>query len=252
MIVQADGGARGNPGWSGCGALVLDGKTRELLLFGAEQTGMTTNNVAEYRALALGLVLAERQAATHVAVQMDSRLVVEQMSGRWAVRDEVLSELHEVCQALAGRFEVVTYEWIPREMNTEADWLANAAMDGRPITAPPSAAGPMTSRSVAPTMAKRKKLVRRKQARLPSTTQRVASIEATAALASRLKMDGDVADVCARLVNEAPDELAVIWENVPGAKWLTDTVSSAPLSWRYGGSVQSVEGVPGATLLVAL
>lgn len=92
--------------------------------------GITTNNVAEYRGLIAGLEEARRLGADQVEVRMDSKLVVEQMSGRWKVKHPGLAELHQQARALASTFGFVRFSWIPREQNKHADRLANQAMDG--------------------------------------------------------------------------------------------------------------------------
>ncbi|WP_329458124.1 bifunctional RNase H/acid phosphatase [Streptomyces sp. NBC_01497] len=127
--VEADGGSRGNPGPAGYGAVVLDPVSGETLAEVAEYLGVATNNVAEYR----GLIAALRAAHAldpdaEIRVRMDSRLVVEQMSGRWQIKN---AELRALAEEAAGVFprERVAYEWIPRERNRHADRLANEAMD---------------------------------------------------------------------------------------------------------------------------
>jgi broad specificity phosphatase PhoE/ribonuclease HI len=92
--------------------------------------GVTTNNVAEYRGLIAGLEEARRLGAAEVWVRMDSKLVVEQMSGRWKVKHPGMAELHQQARALASTFSSVSFAWIPREQNKHADRLANEAMDG--------------------------------------------------------------------------------------------------------------------------
>jgi broad specificity phosphatase PhoE/ribonuclease HI len=94
-----------------------------------QSIGRATNNVAEYRGLIAGLEEAANVGATEVAVSMDSKLVVEQMAGRWRVKHPDLVPLHQQARALAQRFDRVTYEWIPRARNAHADRLANEAMD---------------------------------------------------------------------------------------------------------------------------
>ncbi|MFD8209020.1 bifunctional RNase H/acid phosphatase [Streptomyces sp. NPDC059695] len=136
VVVEADGGSRGNPGPAGYGAVVLDPATGETLAEAAEYIGVATNNVAEYKGLVAGLKAARElfpDAAVHV--RMDSKLVVEQMSGRWKIKHPDMKPL----AAEAGRVfppGQVRYEWIPRERNKHADRLANEAMDagkqGRP------------------------------------------------------------------------------------------------------------------------
>ncbi|MFF8030641.1 MULTISPECIES: bifunctional RNase H/acid phosphatase [unclassified Streptomyces] len=129
FIVEADGGSRGNPGPAGYGAVVSDAATGETLAEAAEYLGVATNNVAEYRGLLAGLRAAREldpQAAVHV--RMDSKLVIEQMTGRWKIKHPAMKPLAaEAARVFApGR---VTYEWIPRERNKHADRLANEAMD---------------------------------------------------------------------------------------------------------------------------
>ena len=129
VIVEADGGARGNPGPAGYGAVVFDASTRALLAERSEAIGIATNNVAEYRGLIAGLTAAKELGARRVAVRMDSKLVVEQMRGRWQVKNEGLRPLAREAAALRQAFDEVTFEWIPREQNKHADRLANEAMD---------------------------------------------------------------------------------------------------------------------------
>ncbi|MGW0991849.1 bifunctional RNase H/acid phosphatase [Streptomyces sp. NPDC002520] len=129
FIVEADGGSRGNPGPAGYGAAVSDAATGETLVEAAEFIGIATNNVAEYRGLLAGLRAAlALDPAARVHVRMDSKLVIEQMSGRWKIKHPDMKPL----AAEAGRVFPpgrVTYEWIPRERNKHADRLANEAMD---------------------------------------------------------------------------------------------------------------------------
>ncbi|MFD6170504.1 bifunctional RNase H/acid phosphatase [Streptomyces coeruleorubidus] len=129
FIVEADGGSRGNPGPAGYGAVVSDAATGETLREAAEYIGVATNNVAEYRGLLAGLRAAhELDPGATVHVRMDSKLVVEQMSGRWKIKHPGMKPLAADAARVfpPGR---VTYEWIPRERNKHADRLANEAMD---------------------------------------------------------------------------------------------------------------------------
>ncbi|MFF5517737.1 bifunctional RNase H/acid phosphatase [Streptomyces coeruleorubidus] len=129
FIVEADGGSRGNPGPAGYGAVVSDAATGETLREAAEYIGVATNNVAEYRGLLAGLRAAhELDPSATVHVRMDSKLVVEQMSGRWKIKHPDMKPLAADAARIfpPGR---VTYEWIPRERNKHADRLANEAMD---------------------------------------------------------------------------------------------------------------------------
>ncbi|WP_447005798.1 bifunctional RNase H/acid phosphatase [Saccharothrix isguenensis] len=128
VVVEADGGSRGNPGPAGYGAVVLD-ESGAVLAERSEGIGVATNNVAEYRGLIAGLRVAAEVGATVVDVRMDSKLVVEQMSGRWKVKHPSMQPLVAQARELARAFERVDYEWIPRERNQRADRLANQAMD---------------------------------------------------------------------------------------------------------------------------
>jgi probable phosphoglycerate mutase len=127
--VEADGGSRGNPGPAGYGAVVRSLPSSEILLERYGALGVTTNNVAEYTGLIEGLKAALELDAAEVEVRMDSKLVVEQMSGRWQIKNPGLRPLAAEAAALVSRFERVTFEWIPRERNKAADALANHAMD---------------------------------------------------------------------------------------------------------------------------
>ena len=138
VVVEADGGSRGNPGPAGFGCVVFSADRTTVLAEHKHFIGQTTNNVAEYRGLIAGLEEARRLGANEVAVSMDSKLVVEQMSGRWKVKHPGLAELHQQARALASTFDGVTFGWIPRERNAHADRLANEAMDAAGL----DAAGP--------------------------------------------------------------------------------------------------------------
>ncbi|AIJ21149.1 bifunctional RNase H/acid phosphatase [Amycolatopsis methanolica] len=129
MVVEADGGSRGNPGPAGYGAVVRDAATGAVLAERQEGLGVATNNFAEYSGLIAGLRAAAEAGATEVDVRMDSKLVVEQMSGRWKIKHEALKPLAEQARQLAAGFAAVRYEWIPRAENAHADRLANEAMD---------------------------------------------------------------------------------------------------------------------------
>ncbi|MBP8535514.1 bifunctional RNase H/acid phosphatase [Streptomyces sp. MK37H] len=129
FIVEADGGSRGNPGPAGYGALVRDAETGETLAEVAEYLGTATNNVAEYKGLIAGLRAAHAlDPAAEVRVRMDSKLVIEQMSGRWKIKHPDMRPLAAEAKGIVPPGQV-TYEWIPRENNKHADRLANEAMD---------------------------------------------------------------------------------------------------------------------------
>src|SRR6516162_9475406 len=130
LLIEADGGSRGNPGTAGYGAVVRDAVTGEVLGERSEAIGRATNNVAEYSGLLAGLRAAGRLAPGAAAeVRMDSRLVVEQMSGRWRIKHPDLQALAAEARLAARALGRVTYTWVPRERNTHADRLANQAMD---------------------------------------------------------------------------------------------------------------------------
>ncbi|OBA76100.1 bifunctional RNase H/acid phosphatase [Mycolicibacterium mucogenicum] len=141
VLVEADGGSRGNPGPAGYGAVVFSADRAEVLAESSASIGVATNNVAEYRGLIAGLEAAAALDADDVAVSMDSKLVVEQMSGRWQVKHPDLIPLNREAVALARRFGRVSYTWIPRAQNSHADRLANEAMDAAaaPAVAPTAA-----------------------------------------------------------------------------------------------------------------
>ena len=129
LIVEADGGSRGNPGPAGYGAVVRDAADGQVLAETAEFLGTATNNVAEYRGLIAGLRAAHAlDPEATVRVRMDSKLVVEQMSGRWKIKHPAMRPLAREAAAVFPP-GAVTYEWVPRERNKHADRLANEAMD---------------------------------------------------------------------------------------------------------------------------
>jgi probable phosphoglycerate mutase len=129
LIVEADGGSRGNPGIAAGGAVVLDGQTGELLAEVGVYVGHATNNVAEYNGMLAGLQRAfEIDSEASIHVRMDSKLVVEQMSGRWKIKHPDMAVLASQARALIGTRNV-TFEWIPREKNALADAAANKSMD---------------------------------------------------------------------------------------------------------------------------
>ncbi len=134
FTIHADGGARGNPGPAGAGAIIRDE-------FGVSVTsvskflGHQTNNFAEYEAVILAfealveLVPLIEHDATKVAVKLDSELVVKQMNGLYKVRNPVLREQKARLAQVASAFGTVSFTHVPREENSDADALANAAMD---------------------------------------------------------------------------------------------------------------------------
>ena len=133
LIVEADGGSRGNPGPAGYGALVQDAETGQTLMSEGLPIGEATNNVAEYRGLIAGLEMArEVDPDAAVEVRMDSKLVIEQMAGRWKIKHPAMRPL--AMRAAALRPAEVTWTWVPRESNRRADALVNLALDGAPVS----------------------------------------------------------------------------------------------------------------------
>ena len=129
VVIEADGGSRGNPGPAAYGALLKDADTGEVIAEEGTTIGIASNNVAEYSGLIAGLRLAEVFApGAVVEARMDSKLVVEQMSGRWQVKHPAMKPLAAEARGLAPRG--TTYTWVPRAQNAHADRLANEALDG--------------------------------------------------------------------------------------------------------------------------
>ncbi|GAB3866130.1 bifunctional RNase H/acid phosphatase [Nocardioides maradonensis] len=129
VVVEADGGSRGNPGPAAYGAVLRDAETGAVIAEDGTTIGVATNNVAEYSGLIAGLRLAAELApGASVEVRMDSKLVVEQMSGRWQVKHASMKPL--VAEATALAPAGTTYTWVPRAENAHADRLANEALDG--------------------------------------------------------------------------------------------------------------------------
>lgn len=129
VIVEADGGSRGNPGPAGFGAVVRDAESGKVLRQVAAGIGTASNNVAEYRGLIAGLQAAIDLGAHEVEVRMDSLLVVNQMKGEWKVKHEAMRPLATQAAALVRQLPRVRFTHVRREMNTHADRLANQAMD---------------------------------------------------------------------------------------------------------------------------
>jgi len=129
LIVEADGGSRGNPGPAAFGSLVRDALTGQILVEIGESVGIATNNVAEYGGAIAGLqAAAEIDADACVEVRLDSKLIVEQMSGRWQIKHPDMRDLAKVARAVipAGQ---VTYTWVPRDQNRAADAIVNEVLD---------------------------------------------------------------------------------------------------------------------------
>ncbi len=135
VVIEADGGSRGNPGEAAYGAVLMDAGSGEVIAERAECIGVATNNVAEYRGLIAGLELYQEHApGADLEVRMDSKLVTEQMSGNWKIKHPDMKPLAAAAARLAP--PGTTYTWIPREQNTHADRILNEALDtgaGRPV-----------------------------------------------------------------------------------------------------------------------
>lgn len=129
VSMYCDGGSRGNPGVAGSGSVVYDASGETLGEIAYVVGKKSTNNVAEYYGLVRGLEACREVGATHVDVFMDSKLVVEQMTGRWKIKHPDMQKLARQARDLAGQFEKVTYTWVPRAKNKKADELSNVAMD---------------------------------------------------------------------------------------------------------------------------
>ena len=128
LIIEADGGSRGNPGPAAYGTVVREGSTGRLLAERADYLGITTNNVAEYTGLLTGLLLCATLGDVRVDVRLDSKLVVEQMTGRWKIKHENMRGLAMQARAAINP-AFVRYQWIPREQNRDADRLVNESLD---------------------------------------------------------------------------------------------------------------------------
>lgn len=124
----ADGGSRGNPGPSASGFAVLDMNDKVLLEQGV-YLGVTTNNMAEYTALKLGLEAARKMGVHEVEVYMDSMLVVNQMKGIFKIKNRDLWAVHDAIKQMLPAFRKVTFDHVPREFNKIADAMVNHAMD---------------------------------------------------------------------------------------------------------------------------
>ena len=153
VIVEADGGSRGNPGPAAYGAVLRDADTGQVLATKAETLGIATNNVAEYSGLIAGITLANEFAPdAELEVRMDSKLVIEQMAGRWKIKHVDMKPLALTAQReLAGR--PVVWTWIPRAENKAADTLVNAALDGKDTVPRKREVPPISAVSASPALA---------------------------------------------------------------------------------------------------
>ena len=131
LVVYTDGGARGNPGPAAIGAVVFDPSTEPPAVVAtvSECIGVTTNNVAEYRAVIEGLKAARSLGPRRVVLRADSQLVIRQLEGRYRVKQAHLRPLYEEARALLDGFPEIELTHVRREENVDADALVNAALD---------------------------------------------------------------------------------------------------------------------------
>lgn len=132
LVVNVDGGARGNPGPAAIGAVVQDAGG-EVLEERGERIGTATNNVAEYRALLLGIERARELGANEVELVGDSELIVRQVKGEYKVKDAALRELHGEVRRALRPFASWSIRHVRREHNAEADRLVNQVLDGAEV-----------------------------------------------------------------------------------------------------------------------
>jgi ribonuclease HI len=129
LVVHVDGGSRGNPG-PAAAASVVSTVAGEVLDESSELLGTVTNNVAEYRALLLGLARARALGATEVEVVGDSELIAKQVRGLYKVKHAAMRPLHQEAVSVLGEFDAWKIRTVPRAQNAHADALVNAALDG--------------------------------------------------------------------------------------------------------------------------
>jgi ribonuclease HI len=129
LTVHVDGGARGNPGPAAVGAVIRD-ESGEILLEAGEKIGIATNNVAEYKALLLGIARAKELGAERLELIGDSELIVKQVRGEYRVKDQGLKPLHAEVRAALEPLEEWSIKHVRREHNVDADRLVNATLDG--------------------------------------------------------------------------------------------------------------------------
>ena len=134
IFVYADGASRGNPGPASYGVSIVSDNGEIVAEFG-EALGVRTNNYAEYQGVIAALRYLSDTHHRDITIRMDSKLVIEQLSGRWKVKSDDMRELVSEASRLLGPFKA-TLEWIPREQNSRADELANMALDGKGVDLP--------------------------------------------------------------------------------------------------------------------
>jgi ribonuclease HI len=127
LIINTDGLSKGNPGTAAIGATIKDQRGKTLATI-SQCIGVTTNNVAEYKALIAALRKAKEMGGKQVEIRSDSELMVRQLIGRYKIKSEGLKPLYLEAGELLGQFENTAIKHIPRELNAEADALANASL----------------------------------------------------------------------------------------------------------------------------
>lgn len=173
LVVTADGGSRGNPGPAAYGAVVRDADTDEVLVERAEAIGVASNNVAEYRGVIAGLEEAHRiDPEARIDVRLDSKLIVEQMTGRWKIKHPDMRAL-----ALQARdihdMATISWTWVPRAENAHADRLLNDVLDGKPVgAAAPAAPDPRRRPLMGPPVGDPTTLFLLRHGETPLTVQR--------------------------------------------------------------------------------
>jgi len=128
-MLYTDGASRGNPGQAGAGAVLLDADGQEIAARSA-YLGVCTNNVAEYKALILGLETAKKLKCQAIALHLDSELIVRQLQGRYKVKNETLKPLFQQVKDILAHFTSWSVTHVPRAENSRADGLANKGIDG--------------------------------------------------------------------------------------------------------------------------
>lgn len=129
LHLYSDGGSRGNPGQAAIGCVLIDPMKNEVLREYGEAIGIVTNNIAEYKALIMGLRIASEYSPNHLICHLDSELVVKQLSGEYRVKMPSFQPLIEEINELKTHFPSVTFVHVPREENERADLLVNRALD---------------------------------------------------------------------------------------------------------------------------
>jgi len=127
LIINTDGLSKGNPGTAAIGATTKDERGKTLAAI-SKRIGITTNNVAEYKALIAALQQAKKMGGTQLEIRADSELMIRQLNGRYKIKSEGLKPLYIEATQLLTKFETVSLKHVPRELNAEADQLANDAV----------------------------------------------------------------------------------------------------------------------------